>query len=145
MPSYKISFEQIRQQPTLTVLLKALEKGFAKFGVDFYLVGAVSRDVWMNGINKIAPKRTTGDIDFAVFINDKGVFEQPYAYLIEKEGFRPYKENAFDLIYKDGTEVGLLPFGEIEDEMRKVTVVGTGYTSVHVDGFKEVYENELRK
>jgi predicted nucleotidyltransferase len=143
MANYKVSFEQIRQQPGLTDLLKALERGFSKFGVDFYLVGAVSRDIWMNGVNKIAPKRTTGDIDFAVFINDKGVFEQLYSYLIAEEEFSPYKGNAFVLIYKDGTEIDLLPFGEIEDETRRVTVTGTGYTSVHVDGFREVYENDL--
>jgi predicted nucleotidyltransferase len=47
------------------------------------------------------------------------------------------------LIWKDGTEVDLLPFGAVEDSDRKVTVSGTGYTSVHVDGFKEVYDQEL--
>jgi predicted nucleotidyltransferase len=39
--------------------------------------------------------------------------------------------------------VDLLPFGAIEDENRKVTIQGTGYTSVHVDGFNEVYEEGL--
>lgn len=143
MPYYKISFEQIRQDPGLAALLQALERGLNTFHIDYYLVGAVSRDVWMSGVNRITPKRTTGDIDFAVFINDKGVYEELKEYLIEKEGFRPYSGNAFVLIWKDGTEVDLLPFGAIEDEQRKVTVQGTGYTSVHVDGFREVYEQGL--
>ncbi|MFX8612603.1 hypothetical protein ABTM13_19225, partial [Acinetobacter baumannii] len=77
------------------------------------------------------------------FINDKGIYEQLREYLIGKESFHPYKENAFVLIWQDGTEIDLLPFGAIEDENRKVTVKGTGYTSVHVDGFKEVYEQDL--
>lgn len=123
-------------------MLSALERGFEKFGIDFYLVGAVARDAWMSGINKIAPRRTTGDIDFAVLINDKGVYEQLKEYLVKEEGFQPTKENAFVLI-KDNTEVDLLPFGAIEDEDSSVTVQGTGYTTVHVPGFKEVYDADL--
>jgi predicted nucleotidyltransferase len=143
MSTYKLNFEQIRQDVKLGTMLGALERGFEKFGIDFYLIGAVSRDVWMAGINKIKPRRTTGDIDFAVYINDKGVYEALKEYLITQEGFSSYHQNAFVLIYKDGTEVDLLPFGAIEDENRRVTVQGTGYTSVHVDGFYEVYENSL--
>jgi predicted nucleotidyltransferase len=143
MITYKLSFEQIRQNARLGDMLAALERGFAKFDIDFYLVGAVSRDVWLTGINNITPRRSTGDIDFAVYINDKGVYEALKEYLLTEEGFQPYRQNAFVLIYKDGTEVDLLPFGAVEDEDRRVTVQGTGVTSVHVDGFHEVYEDPL--
>jgi predicted nucleotidyltransferase len=67
MSFYKISFDQIRQHAGLSDMLQALERGLQQFNIDYYLVGAVSRDVWMSGINSIPPKRTTGDIDFAVF------------------------------------------------------------------------------
>lgn len=143
MSTYKLNFDEIRQTGNLGVMLEALERGFEKFGIDFYLVGAVSRDVWMTGIHKIKPQRTTGDIDFAVYINDNGLYETLKEYLIMEEGFSPYHQNAFVLIYKDGTEVDLLPFGAIEDENRRVTVHGTGYTSIHVDGFREVYADGL--
>ncbi|HSZ35401.1 MAG TPA: hypothetical protein VK772_18950 [Puia sp.] len=143
MTYYKTSFEQIRQNPALSIMLQALERGLQKFNIDYYLIGAVSKDVWMSGLNKIHPRRTTGDIDFAVFINDKGVYEQLKDYLITVEGFNPYRENAFVLIYKDGTEVDLLPFGAIEDENRKTTIEGTGLTSINVDGIKEVFEGLL--
>ena len=64
MNTYEIKYNQLRQQPEISDMLTALERGLAKFNVDFYLVGAVARDVWMNGINKIEPRRTTKDIDF---------------------------------------------------------------------------------
>ncbi len=142
MNYYKVSFEQLRQQPGLLNMLSALERGFEKFDVDFYLVGAVARDVWMQGIHKKAPNRTTKDIDFAVLINDRGVYKALIEYLI-KEGFRPYSGNAFVLLWKDAMQVDLIPFGEVEDEDGKVTVEGTGFTSVHVPGFSEVYEEGL--
>jgi len=143
MSSYKINYEQLRQQPEITEMLSALERGLKKFGIDFYLVGAVARDVWMSGINKITPRRTTGDIDFAVLINDKGIYEELKEHLIQNESFQPTHENAFVLLWKDKTEVDLLPFGTIEDEEGKVTVQGTGYTSIHVPGFSEVYAEGL--
>jgi len=143
MSSYKINYEQLRQQPEITEMLSALERGFEKFGIDFYLVGAVARDVWMSGINKIAPRRTTGDIDFAVLINDKGTYEALKTYLVETEGFHPFKGNAFVLIWKEKTEVDLLPFGAIEDEDGKVTTSGLGLTNISLQGFTEVYEEGL--
>ena len=114
-------------------LLSALERGFSQFDIDFYLVGAaVARDVWMSGIHRVAPRRTTGDIDFAVLINDKGTYEALKEYLITNEGFYASKENAFVLLWKDKTEVDLLPFGAIADEEGTVTVQGTGFTTIHV-------------
>ena len=124
-------------------MLSALERGFEKFGIDFYLAGAVARDVWMSGINKIAPRRTTGDMDFAVLINNKGTYEALKEYLINAEGFNPYKENAFVLIWKDKTQVDLMPFGAIEDEDGTVTVQGTGFTTLNMPGFSEVYDEGL--
>ena len=143
MNSYKINYKQIRQNPEIAEMLSALERGLEKFGVDFYLVGAVARDVWMSGINNIDPRRTTGDIDFAVLINDKGTYEALKEYLIEKEGFNPYKENAYVLIWKGQTEVDLLPFGAIEDEEGKVTMSGLGLININLQGFTEVYEEGL--
>jgi tRNA nucleotidyltransferase (CCA-adding enzyme) len=34
-------------------MLEALERGLRRFNVDFYLVGAVARDVWMRAIHDI--------------------------------------------------------------------------------------------
>jgi len=59
--------------------------------------------------------------------------------LIENEGFAPYKENSFVLIWKGKIEVDLIPFGELEKQ-GVITVKGTGFTSMNVEGFKEVFE-----
>ena len=53
MNTYKLNFEQIRQDAKLGAMLEALERGFKKFRIDFYLIGAVSRDVWMVGIKGV--------------------------------------------------------------------------------------------
>jgi len=143
MPKYKINYNQLSQQPEITEMLYALERGLDKFGIDFYLVGAVARNVWMTGINNIAPRRTTGDIDFAVLINDKGVYEALKTYLIITEGFQPYKGNEYVLIWKENLEVDLLPFGAIDDEDAKFNSNGLGSTSISLQGFSEIYNDGL--
>ena len=143
MSTYKINFKQLRQQPQLSEMLSTLERGLNKFDIDFYLVGAVARDLWMSAINDIPPSRITGDIDFAVFIDDKGTYDNLKKYLIEVEGFSPYKGNAFVLVWKGFIQVDLLPFGEIEDKNAGVTIEGSGLTSLNMPGFKEIYDSGL--
>lgn len=143
MSTYKINFKQLRQEPAISEMLTALERGLTKFQIDFYLVGAVARDVWMTAINDIPPSRITGDIDFAVFINDKQTYEALKEYLINVEGFTPYKGNAFVLIWKGFIQVDLLPFGAVEGKGASVSVEGTGLTNVNVPAFKEIYDSGL--
>ena len=135
----KIPFSKIRGEGQFKEIFLALERGFIKFGIDFYLVGATARDVWMKGIHDLPPKRATSDIDFGIMIKDSFVFDDLKSYLIEEEGFIPSKGNEFVLIWKDKSQVDLIPFGDLESE-GIVTVKGTGFTSMNVEGFKEVYE-----
>ncbi len=135
----KIPFSKIREEGQFKEIFLALERGFIKFGIDFYLVGATARDLWMKGIHDLPPKRATSDIDFGIMIKDSFVFDDLKSYLIEEEGFIPSKGNEFVLIWKDKSQVDLIPFGDLESE-GIVTVKGTGFTSMNVEGFKEVYE-----
>lgn len=139
-----IPFNKIRSEGNYKEILEALERGFSKFGIDFYLVGATARDVWMRGVHDKPPKRATSDIDFGIMIKDSFIFDKLKNYLISVEGFVAYKENAFVLIWKDKTQVDLIPFGELEKE-GVVTVNGTGFTTMNVEGFMEVFEQASEK
>ena len=143
MSTYKINFKQLRLDPQLSEMIAALERGLKKFDIDFYLVGAVARDLWMSAIHDIPPSRITRDFDFAVFINDQGTYENLQKYLIDIESFSPYKGNAYVLVWKNSIQVDLLPFGEIEDKNGSVNVEGSGLTSINLPGFKEVYDDGL--
>lgn len=65
-------------------------------------------------------------------------------YLIEVEGFVPYKENAFVLVWKERTQVDLIPFGDLEKE-GVVTVKGTGFTSMNVEGVRNGLDELLAR
>jgi len=105
----KIQLNKIRKEGNYKELLDAIERGFNRFSIDFYLVGATARDVWMKGMHEVTPKRATSDLDFAVMLKDSEQFGELKKYLIEVESFVPCKENAFVLIWKDRTQVDLIP------------------------------------
>ena len=77
-----IPFSKIRSEGNYKEILEALERGFSKFGIDFYLVGATARDVWMKGVHEKPPKRATSDIDFGIMIKDSGIFADLKNYFI---------------------------------------------------------------
>lgn len=134
--AYKIHFETLRQEG-LKPLFEALERGFDALGIDFYLVGAIARDIWFaqKGIAALGTK----DVDFAVYIPAKDDYEHLKTYLSEKEGFHTSTQNQFVLFSPQGFQVDLLPFGEIEVE-GKVMIEGNGFAQIAVNGFREVYE-----
>lgn len=69
---YRTNFEKIRE--SYQQIFDALERALIKFDVDFYLIGAQSRDVWTNHLN--LTKRTTRDIDYFVYVKDRNVWNQ---------------------------------------------------------------------
>ena len=67
----KVPFNKIREDADYKGLLLSLERGFGKFCINYYLVGATARDVWMRGVHEVPPKRATSDLDFAVLLKDR--------------------------------------------------------------------------
>lgn len=115
----------------------ALEEAFTATGVDFYVIGAMARDVWYARAEKTS--RMTYDSDFAVLVGSQQEYEAIREYLRTNENFVDVKGNSFVMLSPDGHQVDILPFGgmEIDDT---VTVAGEGLSSIYVTGFKEVYE-----
>jgi predicted nucleotidyltransferase len=141
MNTYRIDFRKLRQDPSLSQMLGALERGFKQFEIDFYLVGAVARDIHI-GYHKLPAKRATDDIDFAVLIRDEKKYKELREYLIGKEGFSAYKDNPLVLLWHNGKEVDLMPFNDVSDK-GSISIASVGLTDLSVDGFKEVYESNL--
>ena len=122
--------------PLVAEMLKELQAIFAKFNIDFYLVGAVARDINLSGNEELFSKRGTNDIDLAVTISDEGQYNQVKAALVATGLFESHETEAIKLIYKNGLEVDLLPFGEIEGENRNVKLTDPTFI-LNMPGFKD--------
>ena len=132
-----MSLNNIREG-LLKPVFDALEEAFEKLSIDFYLIGAVARDIWYAKGNAVSTG--TKDVDFAVFIANHDDYNRLRKYLVEEKKFVESKTNSFTMISSEGLIVDILPFGEIEID-GQVNIAGEGLTSIQVNGFKEVYES----
>lgn len=126
------------QRSELREVFDAVEDAFSNLGIDYYVIGALARDIWYSKENKLS--RATRDADFAILIGTKRQFEEVKEYLKAKKGFLDSKGNMYVLFSPNGHQVDILPFGAIEID-EKVKTAGTGLTSISVNGFSEVYNS----
>lgn len=129
-----------RRFPTgLDRVLPALTRGLQHLSLDFFLVGAVARDLWLDTALDAAPRRRTMDVDLAVLIRHEDEYEQLLAWLVAHEQFHAPASSAFCLIHEPtGVQVDLMPFGGLADAEGRVRVAGKGLTSISVVGLAEV-------
>ena len=139
---YPISPDRL-QPAGMNAAMAALQLAFDHFGINFYLIGAVARDIWMTQIYDEPDRRTTKDLDLAVFINDTAEYDALLTWLVEQQGFARTQSSAFCLLYPSATgsdhvAVDLMPFGAIADEAGDVYFSGRGMERISTVGFTEV-------
>lgn len=118
--------------------LKEIKNACETLGINFFIVGAIARNIWF--VTNDKNPTGTKDIDFGVFVPDVLIYNQLRSFLIKNYAYTALKENAFCLFSSEGIQIDLLPFGDIEKE-GIIKVDGVGVTSIKLDGFKEVYLN----
>jgi len=119
----------------LKEIFDILEETFKAHEIDFYMIGAIARNIWYAiGDEKF---RTTKDVDFAVMISIKEDYQKVRDELFKK-GYQESRTNAFVVISPKGLQVDLLPFGAIEID-EEVKFEGQGLTNIKINGFLEVY------
>jgi len=116
----------------------ALEEAFEQSGADYYIIGAMAKDIWYSRGEKIM--RQTKDVDFAIQVGSQEEYMAIRKYLKEKKGFADYKGNEFVMLTPGGVQVDILPFGGVEID-GSVTLAGEGLSNISVTGFTEVYQS----
>lgn len=134
MTTWQTNFEAIRE--SYASIFTSLEKAFTHFGIDFYLIGAQSRNVWINHLSLI--KRTTYDIDFAVMISDQSQWNDLILYLTKEHGFIQNNDQPYRF-YLNGSMLDLIPFGGIEKNGE--AIFENPLTELSVYGCREVTED----
>jgi predicted nucleotidyltransferase len=125
------NFERLRAEGWEKVF-DALERVLTKMEIDFYLIGAVARDVWIDHLS-YRDKRTTRDVDICVYVRDLVQYKAVQEALITGEGFARDTREPYRLYGPDGRMLDLIPFGDIEhdgtvwleDPPMELSVLGT--------------------
>ncbi len=138
MDYLRINFEEMRFG-AMKEAFESLERAFRKFDVDFYLIGAFARDMWMNHLEDLPIRRTTNDVDFSLYVRNYRDYANLTQYLVDVEGFvrddEPYR-----LYSKSGTMIDLIPFGGIEQN-NQVYLEGSPPMTLSVFGNQVVFNH----
>jgi len=134
----RIDLGRLRQEGLKDICI-SLEAALQTLGIDYYLIGALARDVWFAQEN--IPSRRTSDVDFAILVPEQKHFEELKAFLSQEKRFTELKNNSFAMLSPNGTTVDILPFGsiEIDEELQS-----PGTLKVITNGLQEIYNHAVR-
>ncbi|MEZ5463992.1 MAG: nucleotidyl transferase AbiEii/AbiGii toxin family protein [Lysobacteraceae bacterium] len=104
--------------------------------VEWMLVGAAARDIYLSAIDDQQPERRTLDIDFALRTSGWDEFGQLRQALSEA-GFDADSHAWHRFTHPDGRDVDLVPFGAIANSDQQLAWPPDGSVLMNVRGFRE--------
>lgn len=120
-------------------MLSELQAVLRRLEIDYYLVGAIARDIALSVNPAFAPQRATNDVDIAILLSTEDQFYRVKSELVATGKFTTHETEVIKLFYKDSVELDLLPFGEIENEERETKLEQPRLFVIDVPGFLEVF------
>ncbi len=79
--------------PLTVAVLAAVDRAATELGIDYFLLGAMARDIVLHHLFAIPPSDRTRDIDIAACVSDWAMFNRLRATLLATNAFRqdPHK------------------------------------------------------
>lgn len=127
--------------PVIVKMLKEMEHVFQQHGVDFYLVGAMARDIQLSSKPGYGAIRGTKDVDLAILLASEEQFYQVKESLLATGSFEAHPTEPVKLFYQKAIEVDLLPFGAIENDQRETRINKPKVFTMDMPGFQEAYSS----
>ena len=95
-------------------VLTSLQEACHDLGMDFYVIGALARDLHLQHLSDIDVPRATRDVDVAIAVGGWESYAALRERLITEQGFTD-EDPKQKVRSPDGVELDLVPFGEIAD------------------------------
>lgn len=131
--------------PLIGEMLLVIEKVLKSLEINFYVVGAIARDLQLAKGPRSASLRKTNDVDLAIMIGTEEEFYIIKAALLDTGYFKGHSSEPIKLFYKEAIELDLLPFGGIQNEAYETTLHKPKLFVMDMPGFKEalLYTDEI--
>lgn len=110
--------------------------------LEYFLVGAQARDIFLSKIYDCATTRATMDFDFAIQLADWDQYSEMRRHLLESGKFNdsniPHR-----FIHNGTTMIDIIPFGNIEAPPGQITWQSKGASTMSMVGFQEAYDSSV--
>jgi len=105
--------------PTLLIILGTVDRVAVDCGIDYFVAGAMARDILLTHVFGIDTGRATRDVDFAIAVESWDQFDLVKARLVSVGSFTASGTLAQRLYYRDEARkfecpIDLVPFGGVE-------------------------------
>lgn len=143
MTKKKISFSDF-DIDHLDEVLPLLKEVLIKFKIDFFILGALARDI--NLLSEgFSPVRITKDVDIAAFIPKPKKFDEIMEELVKSYRFNQVKTNPVRLVHESSIIVDILPFNQLTSQNTEMIVFGSAFANFNLKGLNEVFENGIEE
>jgi len=123
-------------------LFRLINRITAMLDMPYLVVGATARDIVYHHRFGTPVKRATTDIDFGIQVRSWEEFESLSQMLVSEE-FKATK-SAHRFFSPNDTQLDIVPFGLIEDEMANIQWPPNGDVEMNVLGFKEALDHSFQ-
>ena len=126
--------------PAIVAVLRAVHAAAHAQRLDFFIAGALARDIWLDYIYQVPVARLTRDIDVGIQVSSWIEFEGLRERLISDAAFTPDAHRLHRLFMpSSGVPLDIVPFGGVEDSERRIAWPPEGETVMSLLGFAEAF------
>ena len=126
--------------PAIVAVLRAVHAAAHAQRLDFFIAGALARDIWLDYIYQVPVARLTRDIDVGIQVSSWSEFEGLRERLISDAAFTPDAHRMHRLFMpSSGVPLDIVPFGGVEDSERRIAWPPEGETVMSLLGFAEAF------
>jgi predicted nucleotidyltransferase len=135
--------------PVVRDLARVMHEVCEALACDWFLTGALAREILLVHIYGCLPGRETLDADFAVHLPDWNAFESLKAAVLATNHFKPDPKVPHRMVFRAGTasqalKVDLVPFGGLADAAGRLVWPPDGSNVMDVQGYRVAHESCIR-
>jgi predicted nucleotidyltransferase len=128
--------------PVRLEILRQVDRVARELALDYFVVGAMARDILLNGVFGLSAGRATRDVDLAVAVEGWPQFEAIKVRLVRTGAFVSDERAAQRLYHRAASErrdypLDLVPFGGVERPGNKIAWPPDGSVVMNVAGYGE--------
>lgn len=128
--------------PSTLLMLRQADRVALEHKIDYFVVGAMARDILLSGVLGLETGRATRDVDLGIVVQGWAHFEAVKASLIASGYFIPDERKAQRLYHRPTSKgasypLDLIPFGGVERHAKVIAWPPDGSVVMSVAGFDE--------